>query len=301
MKTWQQWGQTLLDTPLKIILILVTAVVVRYVAHRVIDRIADGVAAGRAGLGRLNEKLPNATALLSASPLLSARREQRARTMASVLRSATTATVAVMALLTALPLIGIPIAPLLASAGILGIAVGLGTQALVKDVVAGLFMMAEDQYGVGDVVDLGPASGAVESVGLRVTRLRDPDGTVWYIRNGEVLRVGNRSQGWARAVLDVSVAPDQDLARVESLLLDVARGLAKDDAHAAELLGEPEVWGLQAVTKDAVAVRLVLRTTPTRQWDVARELRRRIVDRFVAEELPLPVGLDTPGAASPLS
>jgi small-conductance mechanosensitive channel len=295
IQTWPDWAKTVLGASLQLVLIFVVAVVVRHTVHRIVDRIAEGIATGSAGLGRLDGKLSTATAILGASPLLSARREQRARTTASVLKSATTATVSVVALLTALPLLNIPIAPLLASASVLGVALGLGAQALVKDFLGGLFMMVEDQYGVGDLVDLGPATGTVESIGLRVTRLRDPDGAVWYVRNGEVSRVGNRSQGWARAVLDVSVERDQDLGRVESLLLDVARSLGKDGTRAGDLLGEPELWGPEAVSKDAVALRLVVRTAPTRQWEIARELRRRVLDRFTAEDLPLPVGLETPG------
>jgi small conductance mechanosensitive channel len=285
----------MLDTSLRIVFILVTAIVVRAVARRVIDHIAEGIATGRVGLDRLNGRLPTATALLTASPLMSARREQRARTTASLLKSVTTAIVSVVTLLTVMPLLGIPVGPLLASAGVVGVALGLGAQSLIKDVLAGLFMIMEDQYGVGDVVDLGPATGSIESIGLRVTRLRDAQGTVWYIRNGEVLRVGNRSQGWARAVLDVAVEPDQDLARVQTLLLDVAHELAKDEVLSAAVLDDPEVWGLETVTRDAVAVRLVVRTAPTRQWEVTRELRQRILDRFTAEDLPLPVSLDSPG------
>lgn len=299
LETWPVWAKTVLEASLQLVLILVVAVVVRHVVHRIIGRLAEGIATGSAGLGRLDGKLPTATAILGTSPLLSARREQRARTMASVLKSATTAAVGIVAVLTALPTLGVNSVPLVASASVVGVALGIGAQSLVKDILAGLFMMVEDQYGVGDVVDLGPATGTVESIGLRVTRLRDPGGAVWYVRNGEVLRVGNRSQGWARAILDVSVERDQDLGRVESLLLDVARSLGKDDTRAGELLGEPELWGPEEVSKDAVVLRLVVRTAPTRQWEIARELRRRVLERFTAEDLPLPVGLDTPDLGGP--
>ncbi|HET9658615.1 MAG TPA: mechanosensitive ion channel domain-containing protein, partial [Kineosporiaceae bacterium] len=199
------WAELVLGTPLKIIAVLLLGGLSRLVLFRVIDRVTEGIAAGRAGLGRF-DRLPNATALLTTSPLLSARREQRARTMGSVLKSLTTGAVAVLLLLMVMQLLGFSVTPLLTGAGIVGVALGFGSQTLVKDFLSGVFMIAEDQYGVGDVVDLGQASGVVEAVGLRVTRLRDVDGTVWYLRNGEVLRVGNRSQGWARAVLDIGVA-----------------------------------------------------------------------------------------------
>jgi small conductance mechanosensitive channel len=288
------WLGTLLDVPLKLALIVVTAVLLRLLVRRLITRITDGIATGRGGLSKLDDKLPSAAAVLSSSPLLSARREQRARTTASVLNSATTITVAAVAVLTALPLLGVTIAPLLASAGVLGIALGLGAQSLIKDVVAGIFMIMEDQYGIGDLVDLGEASGFVESVGLRVTRLRDVEGTVWYLRNGEVPRVGNRSQGWSRAVLDVGFPHGHDLEQARDLLLDVAGGLRREEAFATRILDAPQVWGVESVSEDAVTLRLVVKTEPLQQWPVARELRRRIVERFAKEGLGVPVGLAGP-------
>ena len=275
------WFDVLLGTPLLVAGIVVAGLVARFVLHRAIDKITEGILTGRAGLGRLEERLPSA--LAPTSPLLSVRREQRARTMASVLKSLTTWAIGVIVVLTVLDALGIPTGPLLASAGIVGVAVGFGAQALVRDVISGVFMLAEDQYGVGDVVDLGDASGVVEAVGLRVTRVRDIDGTVWYIRNGQVLRVGNRSQGWARAVLDVGIAYGEDVARAENLLLDVARRL-KDDAEFGPLvLEEPEMWGVESVSADGVVLRLVVKTQPLQQWAVARELRRRIKERFDIE------------------
>jgi moderate conductance mechanosensitive channel len=291
----------LLGTPLEIVLTVIGAILLRFVVHRVIDRIADGIATGQAGLGRLDGRLSSATAILSSSPLLSARREQRARTTASVLKSATSAAVAIILVLTVLQDLNYSIATLLAGASVIGVAIGLGAQALIKDIIAGIFMIIEDQYGVGDVVDLGQASGTVEAVGLRVTRLRDADGAVWYLRNGEVVRVGNHSQGWARAVLDVGLAHDQDVKRAQSLLVKIAHELAADDTFAPMLLEEPQVWGVEAITTDAVVVRVVVRTKPQQQWVVARELRRRILDRFVAEGLPAPTGLEAvidPGTAA---
>ncbi len=277
----RRWFDVLLGTPLLVAGIILVGLVARFVLHRVIDRITQGIVNGRAGLGRLEERLPSA--LVTASPLLSARREQRARTMASVLKSLATATVAVVVGLMVLDEFHVNTAPLLASAGIVGVAVGFGAQALVRDVISGIFMLAEDQYGVGDIVDLGDASGVVEAVGLRVTRVRDVDGTVWYIRNGQVQRVGNRSQGWARAVLDVGIAYGEDVARAEELLLDVANTLRADEQFGPLVLEEPEMWGVESVTADGVVLRLVVKTAPLQQWAVARELRRRIKERFDAE------------------
>ncbi len=272
------WNYVLLGPPGRIAAIIVAGFVARLVIHRMVTRVAEGIASGRLAVSRLDPRLANA--VLAASPMMSARREQRARTMASVLRSLTTAVVSGIVILTVLPLLRIPVGGLLASAGIIGVALGFGAQALVKDLLSGIFMIAEDQYGVGDVVDLGEASGVVESVGLRVTRLRDVDGTVWYIRNGEVLRVGNRSQGWSRAVLDVGVAYSEDVSRVQTLLLDVARGLQRDADFKDVVLEDPEVWGIESVSAEAVVMRLVVKTQPLQQWLVARELRRRIKERF---------------------
>src|SRR5689334_9873701 len=281
-------------------MIVLVAVIVRWIAHRLIDRIAEGIATGRGGLGRLDDRLPNATAFLVPSPLASARREQRARTTASVLKSATTAVVTVVGGLTVLDTLNVSITPLLASAGVLGVALGFGAQTMIKDLISGIFIIIEDQYGVGDVVDVGDVSGTVESVGLRVTRLRSADGTVWYVRNGEILRVGNRSQGWARAVLDVGLAKGQDVARAQALLLDVAGELRKDEDFAAMVVEDPQVWGIESISADGVAVRLVVKTAPLRQWTVVRELRRRILDRFDREGLPRPTGLDAPSVPTGL-
>jgi len=279
------WVDTLLGTPLKIVLILLSGLVVRFVAHRLIDRVTDGIASGVRGFGRADGS-QSSTALLAASALIRARREQRARTTGSVLKSLTTAVVASVVAITALDVMAIPVAPLLASAGIVGVALGIGAQSLVKDVISGLLMMVEDQYGVGDVVDLGSASGVVEAVGLRITRLRDDDGTVWYLRNGEVLRVGNRSQGWSRAVVDVGIAHGEDLDRAQRVLLEVATSLA-DDPATKELLmpgpAQPQVWGIEEVFAEGVVMRVIVPTKSLQQWAVARELRRRIKDRLDAE------------------
>lgn len=278
------WADLLLGVPLKIIGIVLLGLLARLVVFRVVDRVTEGIATGRAGLGRF-DRLPNATALLTTSSLLSARREQRARTMGSVLKSVTTGVMAAVVVLMTMQVLDFPIAPLLTGAGIVGVALGFGSQALVKDFLSGVFMIAEDQYGVGDVVDLGDASGVVEAVGLRVTRLRDTEGTVWHLRNGQILRVGNRSQGWARAVLDIGIAYDQEITRAQNALLDVARGLQSDEAFTGVVLEDPEVWGIESFTADGVVLRLVVKTQPLEQWRVARELRRRIKDRFDADEI----------------
>jgi moderate conductance mechanosensitive channel len=219
--------------------------------------------------------------------LVSGRRVQRAETMGSLLKSVTSILIFTVTAITAIAEVGYPVGPLIASAGVAGVALGFGAQSLVKDFLSGIFMIFEDQYGVGDVVDLGEATGTVESVGLRVTRLRDVAGTVWYVRNGEILRVGNQSQNWARTVLDIPVALDQDLTRVQEVLRDVAHDLWDDDDYRHVIIEEPSVWGIQDLTPNWVVVRVTLKTAPLEQWAVAREMRQRVKIRFDHEGIAL--------------
>ncbi len=179
--------------------------------------------------------------------------------------------------------------PILAGAGIAGVALGFGAQSLVRDFLTGIFIVIEDQYGVGDVVDVGEASGTVEEVTLGVTRIRGLDGTVWHVPNGEIKRSGNKSQYWARVILDVPVAYDADIAAASALIKQVAdcvwRGAKKDF-----VLPEPEVWGVEDFGADSIAIRLAVKTLPGSQWAVARELRAQLKEAFDREgfEIPFP-------------
>jgi small conductance mechanosensitive channel len=217
------------------------------------------------------------------------RRVQRAQTMGSLLKSIVTGVVFAVIVTMMLSEVGVDIAPIVASAGIIGVALGFGSQTLVKDFLSGIFMIFEDQYGVGDVVDLGEASGTVEAVSLRVTRLRDVNGTVWYVRNGEILRVGNMSQNWARSVLDVNVSFHEDLVKVRRVLRDVAHDLWEDDDFKGQIIEEPEVWGVESITPEGVVVRVTLKTAPMEQWGIAREMRERILARFAYEGIEIPI------------
>ncbi len=210
--------------------------------------------------------------------------------MGSLLKSIASIAIFTITGITAMAELGFPVGPLIASAGIVGVAIGFGAQSLVTDFLSGIFMIVEDQYGVGDVIDVGEAIGTVEAVGLRVTRLRDIDGTVWYVRNGEIMRVGNASQNWARTVLDIPVAYTEDLQRVKHVLQDVADDMWEDEDFKAVIIEKPEVWGVQELGPDACVVRVTLKTAPLEQWGVAREMRERIKARFDFEniEIPLP-------------
>lgn len=273
--------------PLRIVVILVLALLLRSLLHRAVKRLVARMTAGALPslLLPLREKAP--PRLAEAAPVAVERRRQRAETLGSVLRSAISVVVLGTAAATALSELGIDLRPILASAGIVGVAVGFGAQNLVRDFLAGFFLLLEDQFGVGDVIDAGPAEGEVEAVGLRSTRLRSIDGTVWHIRNGEIVRVGNRSQGWARAVLDVPVPKGTDVARAGARLLAVARELRAEPEWQAVLLADPELWGVESMGSDGVVVRVVAKTLPLEQWRVARELRQRFA--AAVEE-----GLDKP-------
>lgn len=159
----------------------------------------------------------------------------------------------------------------------IGVAVGFGAQNLVKDFLSGMFMLLEDQYGVGDVVDLGAASGTVESVGLRITTVRDVAGTVWYVRNGEVSRVGNSSQGFAVAVVDVPVGYATDVDEALKMLREVATEATSEPPLVSDVLDAPQVLGVQGMSTDALTLRLTVKVRPARQWATQRELRRRIM------------------------
>ncbi|MGH3341317.1 MAG: mechanosensitive ion channel family protein [Carbonactinosporaceae bacterium] len=279
-------GATLVAVPLRIVLIVVLAVVARFVARRLIRRAVEHMVNGqqldRLG-GRAAGELDETGARLARE-----RRRQRAKTVGSVLKSVTTITIVAIAAFMVLGELGVQLGPLIASAGVVGVALGFGSQSLVKDFLSGMFMLLEDQYGVGDHIDVGEATGIVEDVGLRITRLRDLDGALWYVRNGEILRVGNYSQGWARAVIDIPVGLDADIPRVRSLLKVIADRLWGEEEWKSLILEEPEVWGVEAINRDSVIVRMVVKTAPLKQWDVARELRERIKAKFEAQGIEIP-------------
>ncbi|MEY3277696.1 MAG: hypothetical protein RLZZ426_182, partial [Actinomycetota bacterium] len=180
-------------------------------------------------------------------------------------------------------------APLLASAGVVGVALGFGAQTLVKDYLAGIFLIIEDQYGIGDVVDVGDAIGTVEEVTLRTTRLRDLSGVVWYVRNGEIVRVANRSQGWTMAVVDVPVAYDEDLDRIRTIIEAIADDMDADPAYDDVLLGRPEFGGVESVSGDAVFIKIFAKAAPEQQTTLAREIRERVKNAFDKAGVRVPV------------
>jgi small conductance mechanosensitive channel len=172
--------------------------------------------------------------------------------------------------------LGIAIGALAAGAGILGAALGFGAQSLVKDFLAGLFIVVEDQFGVGDFVDLGTATGVVESIRLRVTQIRDSEGTVWYVRNGEILRVGNQSQGWSRIILDLPLAYNSDLEKAKKAIEQAAAKLTETPTLKSGLIGKAEVWGIQALGGEEVTFRMVQQVRPSKKDAITRALRMEV-------------------------
>ena len=277
---WESHKEWLLWIPVRIVAIILVSLLIRAVFKRVIDRAIRPV---RGEVPRLlkpfKERLEGSSFLESAG-LVSERRAQRAATLGSVLKSALSATIFVIAFLLVLSELRIDLAPFIAGTSIVGVALGFGAQNIVKDFLAGMFMLLEDQYGVGDVIDFEKASGTVEAVGLRSTRLRDVNGTVWYVRNGEVVRVGNKSQGFAQVVLDIPIDAWADVDAASTAMRDVAREMAGADDWSGVFLSEPEVQGVEAMTREETVIRLVAKVRPLEQWRTARELRRRIRDRL---------------------
>lgn len=276
-----RYADTVVWAGLRILLIFVLAVLIRLLVHRMIIRLTQVRAEG------------------PRSGLLWQRRSQRAATIGSVLRSGTTFVVYGVACTLALGELGINLGPIIASAGILGVALGFGAQNLVKDFLCGMFMMVEDQYGVGDMVDLGEASGIVEGVGLRVTTLRDIKGTVWYVRNGEVRRVGNSSQNYSVAVVDMPIGHDADIPVSTELAGRTAIELTTDGSElAADVLEPPEVLGVESITSDGVTLRITAKVRAGRQLVVQRALRAGIKEAFAEAGIPPPASVSVGLAAS---
>ncbi len=275
--------------PLQIVLVVSIALVLTRIARRWVRRFVKRVLVPKSDaatqLGRLGIDLP---ATLAAAP--DPRREARATSASVVLTSTVVMAIWVIAMLTILGVIGIELAPLLAGAGVAGIALGFGAQSLVKDCIAGLFMLIEDQFGIGDIVDLGEAIGVVEEVSLRTTVLRAFDGTVWHVPNGVVQRVGNRSQLWSVAVIDVDVAYDTEIDRARQLLQRAADEVCDREDIAPDIVERPTVLGVEALAADGVTLRLTVKVKPGVQWNLQRTLREHIKFVFdqAAIEIPFP-------------
>ncbi|WP_230109769.1 mechanosensitive ion channel family protein [Microbacterium foliorum] len=284
-------GGKALSVGIIIVACVLIALVLRVVIRRVVHRIVD-TAKSKADV--------DDTQALERSPLADMRLVQRTRTLGTILQNIVNVMLVVIALVLVVnELDNSLLGSLTLLTAAVGAGLGFGAQNIVKDVLNGMFIVAEDQIGIGDVVDLGLASGVVEYVSVRITQVRDVNGTLWYVRNGEVLRIGNMSQGWARAIIDLGVPVDSDLDEVEKLMLDTAQGLAKDPKWRTRIVEKPELWGLESIDGDALVVRLVIKARANAKDDVAQELRKRLratmrengID-FPSMTTVVPTGLD---------
>jgi small-conductance mechanosensitive channel len=272
-------ARTLVETGASVLLIIAVAFALRWLVHRAIKRLTRRVIDGRVSQAQRTQQG-------SDKSNAGERRAQRASTISSLFRSTASFVIYGVAFVMVLDKFEVNVAPILTSAGVLGLAIGFGAQNLVRDFLSGIFMLIEDQYGVGDWVDIGEANGEVEAVGLRTTTLRDLNGTVWYVRNGEILRVGNYSQGFAVAVVDVPVARNADTAFAGRVAQQAALEVAKD--YADDVTATPDMLGVQSVTPYAVTLRVTAKTRPGRQWAVQRALNARVQSAFNAEGIPAP-------------
>lgn len=263
------WGEVLFD--LLEVAVILTAMAVayhltRFIINRVIVReVADD------------------------DPVVKRLRRQRVQTVAGLANNVILVVFVIVAMLTVLSTVwDIEIGPILASVGVLGLAVSFGAQSLVKDVISGTFMLLEGQFGLGDVIAVGDVSGTVEKITLRTTVLRDIRGAVHIIPNGEITRVTNLTKSWSRAVLDIGVDYREDVDRVIAVLQQEGQRLYADEPWGQLLLDPPEVLGIETFTDSAIQIRMLARTLPDKQWQVGRELRRRIKNRFDAEGILIP-------------
>jgi small-conductance mechanosensitive channel len=285
----------LIEPALQIVMVVVIIVIAKYLANRLIDRIVREM------------KTPDVR-LRGRTHTVSSRRATRADALGTLLRSVANVVLLTIGVFMVLGVFGINLAPLIAGAGVIGLAIGFGAQDLVSDFIAGVFMLAEDQYGIGDVIDADDGIvGVVEGISLRTTRVRDVSGTLWHVPNGQISRIGNMSQEWARTLLDVGVSYDTDIDRASEVIRGVAVEMAEEEVYAVDFLDEPEIWGVQNLGADSVDIRLVIKTTPGSQWKIGRELRRRIKYALDGADIEIPfpqrtvwLRTDTTGTDTPL-
>ena len=279
-------ADVLLARPLRIAFIVIGAFILNRLVRRGIRRLTDRMAnPDVATLGPIGRYTPS---ILTTTSEVNFRSAARAETLKTVLRSIASFVIWTFATLMVLGELNINLGPLIAGAGVAGVALGFGAQSLVRDFLTGIFMLIEDQYGVGDVIDVGEAVGVVEAMTLRTTKLRSVDGAVWHVPNGEIRRVGNMSQQWSRALLDVEVGYGTDLGHAREVIARVADEVYAEPDWAPVILEPPEIWGVESLGADGIAIRLVLKTKPGEQWRLQREIRARLKDRFDAEGIEIP-------------
>ncbi|AKT51511.1 mechanosensitive ion channel family protein [Arsenicicoccus sp. oral taxon 190] len=303
--TWDQAWHWAEGAPLSIVGIILGAVVLRWLIHRAINGFVHtllarserqdtatttGTRVDTAELPVIRRQARRAAKIFGDPTVINAaRQEQRVRTLGAVLRSITTVTVAFIAVLMICDELSLNIAPLLASASVGGVALGFGAQSLVKDYLSGMFMIIEDQYGVGDVVDTGEVIGTVEDISLRLTTIRDFNGVIWYIRNGEILRIANRSQGWSTALVDIPVPVTESMEKVMPIISRAIRGMDKEEDWVGKVIEQPEVGGVESIIGGVATVRIIVKCAPNENVPVGREVRSRVMAALADKGVSLPV------------
>lgn len=271
----------------RILLIVVLACIIWWIVRTLISRGVHQVVRGVK-----KSQMTDSTKEISTVGLVRERAIQRTRTIGAVANSVLTWVVVVVALILILHQVGIDLTAILASAGFIGAALAFGAQSIVKDVLNGIFMVFEDQLGVGDWVSIGNVEGTVEDVGIRVTQVRAIDGTLWFIRNGEILELGNSSQGYGQAIIDITVSTDNDLDAVQEAALAATQNVIESPEYRRKVTGKPEMWGVQSVYGDRVTLRFGVRTRAEAQWALQRAVRKEVNDEFskrgivLANQLP---------------
>jgi small conductance mechanosensitive channel len=286
-RTLAQVVDFVVGKPLTIVAIILAAAILNRLARRAIRRGLRRLASGglRERIGAARRRTPISMIDTDAHEV-SVRSTQRVEALSTVLRSVASFAIWTVAAFMVMGEFGINLGPLIAGAGIIGVALGFGSQSLVRDFLSGIFILVEDQYGVGDTVDLGEATGVVEVVSLRTTRVRSVDGTVWHVPNGTIARVGNKSQHWSRALLDVQVAYGTDISHARKVIKGVADDVWRE--KSGWVIEEPELWGVEELGPHGVTIRLVMKTQPSQQWDVSRLVRERLKEAFDAEGIEIP-------------
>lgn len=291
--------------PAKVILIFLAAWIINRIVRRLISRGIEQLVESQnekeghtepipgdheGAPGRLDALRELAVRRAERSAIQAERARRRTETLGTVLKSIAALVIYTVASFMSLSEFGVNLGPLVAGAGIVGIAFGFGAQSLVKDFLSGIFMLIEDQFGVGDIIDVGSAAGVVEGVSLRTTQIRDVQGTLWHVPNGEIARVANKSQQWARAVLDIEVAYDTNINHAMAVIKEVADSVWQDALPNATIVEEPEIWGVENFGSDSIAIRLAVKVEPGEQWAASREIRRRLKETFdeVGIEIPFP-------------
>ncbi len=221
-------------------------------------------------------------------PIQAVEARKRARTLGKILRHALVIVLVFVALLTILGEVGIQLAPLLATAGIGALAIGFGAQSLVKDVISGFFIILENQFSIGDAVEIAGVSGVVESVNLRTTVLRDLDGRVHTVPNGEIKVVSNLSKEWSRSVLDIGISYRENVDEVIDLLAQIGKELMSEETYRTAILEPPQILGVEKLAESQVVLRMIVKTMPLKQWEVGRELRKRLHRRFKERGIQTP-------------